>query len=82
MGPGAQLIVGDLCERVAEVTRDRDVAVICEAGVRSAPAASLLRAAGSTRLFSVSGGTAGCRRSGRSLEMASPQTKEDWRVMS
>lgn len=76
--PGAQLIaLGDLCERVAEVTRDRDVAVICEAGVRSASAASLLQAAGFTRLFNVSDGTAGYRRSGRSLEMAGPQTEED-----
>jgi len=76
--PGAQLIaLGDLCERVAEVTRDRDVAVICEAGVRSASAASLLQAAGFTRLFNVSDGTAGYRRSGRTLEMASPQTEED-----
>ena len=76
--PGAQLIaLGELCERVAEVTRDRPVAVICETGVRSASAASLLQAAGFTRLFNVSDGTAGYRRSGRSLEMAGPQTQED-----
>ncbi len=76
--PGAQLIaLGDLCDRVDDVTRDRDVAVICEAGVRSASAASLLQAAGFTRLFNVSDGTAGYRRSGRSLEMASPQTEQD-----
>ena len=76
--PGAQLIaLGDLYERIAEVTRDRDVAVICEAGVRSASAASLLQAAGFTRLFNVSDGTAGYRRSGRSLEIAGPQKEED-----
>ncbi|MQA00045.1 MAG: hypothetical protein GEU80_12085 [Dehalococcoidia bacterium] len=72
--PGAQLIaLGELWERIAEVPRDREVAVICESGNRSASAASLLQAAGFTRVSNVIDGTAGYRGSGRSLESASPQ---------
>lgn len=68
--PGAQLIaLGDVRERVAEVPRDRDVAVICEAGVRSSSAASILQAAGITEVFNVVDGTGGWRASGRPLEM-------------
>jgi hydroxyacylglutathione hydrolase len=67
--PGAQLIaLGEVRERLAEVPTDRDVAVICEAGVRSSSAASLLQAAGVTRVFNVADGTAGWRTSGRRVE--------------
>lgn len=66
--PGAQLIaLGEVRERLAEVPTDRDVAVICEAGVRSSSAASLLQAAG-VKVFNVADGTAGWRASGRPLE--------------
>ena len=67
--PGAQLIaLGEARERLAEVPADRDVAVICEAGVRSSSAASLLQAAGLTQVFNVVDGTGGWRASGRPLE--------------
>ena len=67
--PGAILIpLGSLRERLDEVPRDREIAVICEAGVRSATAASLLRSAGVQHVTNVSDGTAGYRRAGRPLE--------------
>jgi len=66
--PGAQLIaLGEVRERLGEVPTDREVAVICEAGVRSSSAASLLQAAG-VKVFNVADGTAGWRASGRPLE--------------
>jgi hydroxyacylglutathione hydrolase len=67
--PGAQLIaLGDVHRRVAEVPDDRDVAIICEAGVRSSSAASVLQAAGLTRLVNVADGTAGWRTAGRPMQ--------------
>lgn len=66
--PGAQLIaLGEVHARLAEVPADRDVAVICEAGVRSSSAASLLQAAGISRVFNVVDGTGGWRAAGRRL---------------
>jgi len=76
--PGANLIsLGALRERVAEVPRDREIAVICEAGVRSASAASLLQAAGYDRIVNVSDGTAGYRRANHPLEHTAAPNDED-----
>ena len=67
--PGAQLIaLGEVRERLAELPAGRDLAIICEAGVRSSSAASVLQAAGFTRLFNVVDGTAGWRAAGRPME--------------
>lgn len=72
--PGAQLIaLGEVRERLAELPAGRDLAIICEAGVRSSSAASVLQAAGFTRLFNVTDGTAGWRAAGRPMEV----TEED-----
>ena len=67
--PGAQLIaLGEVRERLAELPAGRDLAIICEAGVRSSSAASVLQAAGFKRLFNVADGTAGWRAAGRPME--------------
>ena len=72
--PGALLIpLGELGERSAEVPSDRPVAVICEAGVRSAIAASVLRAKGHAgELLHAVEGTAGYRAAGLPMEYAEP----------
>jgi rhodanese-related sulfurtransferase len=66
--PGAQLIaLGRLREEFDRLPRDREIVAICEAGVRSATAASILRAVGFPRVAHVPDGTAGYRRTGRPL---------------
>ena len=68
--PGAILIsLGDLRERLHEVPREPRVAVICEAGVRSSSAASILQAAGFVDVVNVSEGTAGFRNAGIPLQI-------------
>ena len=68
--PGAQLIALDeVRERLGELPSDRSIAVICESGIRSSSAASLLQAAGFERVFNVADGTAGWRAAGRPLEI-------------
>jgi adenylyltransferase/sulfurtransferase len=55
--PGAVLIpLGELPGRMNEVPQDRDVAVHCKAGGRSAKAVKLLRDSGWTRVSNVQGG--------------------------
>ena len=55
--PGAVLIpLGELPGRLSEVPQDRDVAVHCKAGGRSAKAVKLLRDSGWTRGSNVQGG--------------------------
>ncbi len=55
--PGAVLIpLGQLGERMSEVPRDRDVAVHCKSGGRSAKAVKMLQDAGWTRVRNVKGG--------------------------
>lgn len=67
--PGALLIrLAELPRELSRVPRDRPVAVICEAGVRSCTGASLLLAAGLEDVAHVPAGTAGYRRSGLPLE--------------
>lgn len=75
--PGAQLIsLGELRQRIDEVPRDGEIAVICEAGVRSATAASLLRASGFPHVVNVADGSAGYRRGGHPLEITE-ESEED-----
>lgn len=67
--PGALLIcLADLPSDLARVPRDRGIAVICEAGVRSCTGASVLLAAGFEDVAHAPAGTAGYRRSGLPLE--------------
>ena len=55
--PGAQSIpLGELTARVAEVPTERPVVAVCHAGMRSAQAVALLRAAGHTRCANLHGG--------------------------
>lgn len=73
--PGAVLIsLGSLRDRLGEISRDPLVAVICEAGVRSSTAASLLQAAGFPRVATVSEGMSAYRRAG--LPVAFPGGQE------
>ena len=54
---GARLIpLGDLAQQAHEVPRDVDVVIYCHHGIRSAHAVSMLRMAGWTRVFNLSGG--------------------------
>jgi hydroxyacylglutathione hydrolase len=67
--PGAVLIsLGELSGRTPELPRYTPITVICEAGLRSATAASVLQAAGFPNVAHVPDGTAGYRRTGRALE--------------
>jgi hydroxyacylglutathione hydrolase len=67
--PGASNIpVADLEQRLAEVPRDRLVAVYCESGSRAAIAASVLRARGVTNVRVFSGGFAEWSAAGYPVE--------------
>lgn len=67
--PGAQLIsLGDVSHKYNEITKDKPLAVICEAGVRSCTAASLLLNQGFTKIYNVPEGTSGYRNSGEAME--------------
>lgn len=67
--PGATFITGaELPERLDEVPRDRDVAVMCGSGYRSSVAASLLVRAGHERILNVTGGMGAWRRAGYDVE--------------
>jgi rhodanese-related sulfurtransferase len=67
--PGAVLIpLGSLARQLDSIARDSVVAVICDAGVRSSTAASILRAAGFPRVATVSEGMSGYRRAGLPLK--------------
>lgn len=56
--------LGYLADRLAEVPEDGTVVVQCEAGARSAIAASLLRRANRTRVVNLTGGIAAWRNAG------------------
>ena len=67
--PGALLIsLGSLRERLQEIPRGMPVIVICEAGIRSSSAASLLQAAGFADVVNVPEGTGGYRNAGLPLQ--------------
>ncbi len=73
--PGALLIpLGNLRDSLATVARSREVIAICEAGVRSCTAASVLAAAGFIAVAHVPAGSSGYRRSG--LPLAFPAGEE------
>ena len=54
--------LAELAKRTAEIPRDRKVATMCEAGYRSALAASLLARAGVDRLTNITGGMSSWRQ--------------------
>ena len=60
--------LGDLNDRIDELKTHSKIAVICEAGIRSSSAVSVLLANGFTNVFDVPGGTAECRAENVSLE--------------
>lgn len=63
--PGAILVsIGNVRKRLSTIPRHPPVAVICESGVRSSTAASILQAAGFPGVANVSAGTSGYRRAG------------------
>ena len=67
--PGAVLIsLGELSDRLNEIPENAPIIVICEAGVRSSSAASMLQAHGLEEVINVSDGTAGYRN--RNLPLA------------
>jgi len=67
--PGAILIsLGELKERLEEVPNDIPLIIICEAGIRSSSAASVLQAYGINDIKNVTDGTAGYRNSNLPME--------------
>lgn len=60
--------VGYLADRLDEIPRDRPVVVQCQAGARSAIAASVLRAKGLTNVINLVGGFADWERAGYAVE--------------
>jgi adenylyltransferase/sulfurtransferase len=55
--PGARLIpLGTLSQAIESIDRDRDIVVHCHHGIRSAHAAAMLRTAGFTRVWNLTGG--------------------------
>lgn len=68
--PGAILVsLGDLEAQAARLPSKRPLAVICEAGLRSSTAASLLKRRGFKEVANVLAGTSGYRRTGLPLEI-------------
>jgi hydroxyacylglutathione hydrolase len=69
--PGvANIPVGYLVDRIAEIPRDRPVVVHCQAGSRSAIAASVLRANGVREVINLAGGFAEWQAAGNAVEGA------------
>ena len=67
--PGALLIsLGALRDRIKEIPSHNKIAVICEAGLRSSTAASILESSGFTNVANVPDGTGGYRNAGLPLE--------------
>ena len=67
--PGAvSAPLAQLAGRIAELPRDKPIAVICEHGHRSLAAADYLRSRGFENVFSVRGGTDAWARSNRPVE--------------
>jgi hydroxyacylglutathione hydrolase len=76
--PGAILIsLGALRERIQELPVETGIAVICEAGVRSSSAASILQAEGFTEVSNVSEGTGGYRKAGLPLEFLKEESAHE-----
>lgn len=67
--PDAVLIrLGELRDKLGEVPRDQEIAVVCEAGIRSSMASSILQAAGYAHVAHGPAGTQGYRALGLPLE--------------
>jgi rhodanese-related sulfurtransferase len=67
--PGAvSAPLAQLAGRIAELPRDKPIAVICEHGHRSLAAPDYLRGRGFENVFSVQGGTDAWARSNRPVE--------------
>lgn len=76
--PGALLVsLGNLRERLSSIPRDAPIAVICETGIRSCTAASILQAAGFSEVANVSEGTSGYRRARLPLQFPDSELHED-----
>jgi hydroxyacylglutathione hydrolase len=72
--PGAILIsLGTLKDRLHELPPEAGITVICEAGVRSSAAASILQAAGFIGVANVLEGTGGYRNAGLPLQFPENQ---------
>jgi hydroxyacylglutathione hydrolase len=73
--PGALLIsLGNLREKIDDIPRNKRIVVICEAGIRSSSAASILQAEGFPDVANVPDGTAGYRNAGFPLEFFTSET--------
>jgi hydroxyacylglutathione hydrolase len=71
--PGAILVpLGSLRDELGRIPRDREVVVICEAGIRSATGASILLKEGYTMVSHAPLGTAEVRRAGGPLAYPQP----------
>ena len=67
--PGALLVaLGSLRQHLGDIPKHGRIAVICEAGIRSSTAASILQAEGFTQVSNVAEGTGGYRRAGLPLQ--------------
>ena len=67
--PGAVNVPqAELATRLAELPRDRALAIICQSGGRSLRSAQFLSQAGFERVASVSGGTAAWEAAGKPLD--------------
>ena len=76
--PGAFLIsLGTLRERLHELPLEAGITVICEAGIRSSSAASILQAEGFAGVVNVPEGTGGYRRAGLPLKFSEDDTKHE-----
>ena len=76
--PGAFLIsLGTLRERLHELPLEAGITVICEAGIRSSSAASILQAEGFAGVVNVPEGTGGYRRAGLPLQFSEDDTKHE-----
>ncbi|PZC49634.1 MAG: hydroxyacylglutathione hydrolase [Chloroflexi bacterium] len=72
--PGALLIsLGTLRDHINEIPSHNKIAVICEAGLRSSTAASILESSGFTNVANVPDGTGGYRNAGLPLEYYSDE---------
>ncbi len=72
--PGALRVpLGRLREELATIPREGRVVTICEAGVRSCVAASILASEGFSNVAHVPAGTSGYRRAGLPLAFPTPQ---------
>jgi hydroxyacylglutathione hydrolase len=76
--PGSHhLTAGSVPDRLAELPRDRPIAVICASGYRSSVAASLLSRAGFARVSWVSNGVPAWKAQGHPIERGEDETSPE-----